>query len=105
MPHNSMVQECIELCIQCHQTCVDTLDYCIRNDHTAPSHLRILLDTTEICQTTANFLMRNSDIHRGVCAACASTCRACASSCAQFDDEIIAQCARSCLECADSCDE
>src|SRR6516162_1479562 len=106
MPHDPTVQKCIEICTQCHEACLETLSHCLRSGHTAPSHLRILMDCAEICQTSANFLMRNSDVHRELCAACAAACTACASSCLQFvGDVAMKPCEEICRECADACTE
>ena len=106
MPHDPKVQRCIELCTQCHEACMETLSHCVRSGHSSPSHLRILLDCAEICQTSANCLIRNSDVHRQVCAACAAACEACASSCRQFvADEEMKRCEEICRECAEACSE
>lgn len=106
MPHDARVQKCIELCMRCHEACLETLNHCIRSGHSAPAHVRILLDCAEICQTSANILIRNSDVHRPVCAACAAACEACASSCRQFvGDEIMKNCGEICRECAQACNE
>src|SRR5262245_976651 len=104
MPHDPSVQRCIEICTLCHEACLETLSHCLRSGHTAPSHLRILLDCAEICQTNANLLIRNSDVHRPVCAACAAACTACASSCVQFlGDEDMKRCGEICRQCAEAC--
>jgi hypothetical protein len=104
MPHDPSVQRCIRICVECHEACLEALSICVNAGHAAPAHVRILLDCAEICQTSANFLMRNSDLHRQVCTACASTCAACASSCVQFpDDEAMKRCAEICLRCAEEC--
>jgi hypothetical protein len=107
MPHDPSVQKCIDVCTRCHGVCLETLNYCLAGSgHIAPSHIRILLDCAEICQTSANFLVRNSDVHRQVCAACAATCMACASSCTQLTgDEVMERCALTCRQCADTCQE
>ena len=106
MPHDPNVQRCIETCTKCHEACLETPSLCLRSGHTAPAHLRILLDCAEICQTSANVLIRNSDVHRQVCAACAATCAAAASSCLQFlGDEDMKRCEEICRQCAEACSE
>jgi hypothetical protein len=94
-------------CTRCHEACLETLSLCLtRSGHSPPSHVRILLDCAEICQTSTDFLIRNSDIHRQVCAACAATCLACASSCAQFvGDDDMKCCEEICRQCAEACNE
>jgi hypothetical protein len=107
MPHDFSIQKCIQLCTHCHEVCLETLSDCLRRpEHVAPSHIRILLDCSEMCQTSANFLIRNSDVHRQACAACAAACLACASSCSQFvGDEAMKRCLEACRQCAEACSE
>jgi hypothetical protein len=106
MPHDPSIEKCIQSCTRCHRVCLEAINYCLIHGHIAPSHLRILLDCAEICATAANFVTRNSDVHRQVCTACAAACRACASSCMQYKDDAIMQaCAQICLECADVCEQ
>jgi hypothetical protein len=82
--HDEM-QECIEECLNCHAVCTMTLQHCIATggDHTEVNLIGILLDCAEICQTSANFMLRGSPYHVVTCASCAELCRACeeAESC------------------------
>ena len=66
----------------------------------------VLLDCAEMCQTSANFMLRGSPFHVISCAACADICRACAEACRAFpDDEQLAHCADVCEACAEQCEE
>ena len=97
---------CIEVCIDCHKACTQTVHYCMQQGgmHAEPEHLRLMLDCAEICQTSANFMMRGSDLHVHTCAACAEVCTRCAESCARMGDDLrMAACAEMCRRCADSC--
>jgi hypothetical protein len=68
--------------------------------------VRLLLDCAEICQTSANFMLRESDLHGVTCRASADECEACAQACAKFEgDEIMQACAETCRGCAESCRE
>ncbi|HWG90609.1 MAG TPA: four-helix bundle copper-binding protein [Candidatus Thermoplasmatota archaeon] len=99
---------CIEACTTCHQVCLETVQYCLQKggEHASPEHLRLLLDCAEICETSANFMIRGSDHHGVTCGACAEVCVACAESCeALGDDEQMRRCAEACRTCADSCQE
>lgn len=70
------------------------------------SHLALMLDCVEICQTSANFMLRNSALHRRTCGVCAEICDMCAMDCQRFaDDAQMQACADACRRCAASCRE
>lgn len=105
---NKDVEECIENCQECHQTCVELLTYCVEkgDKHTDPEHIRVLRDCAEICQTSANFMLRGSNLHSLVCGICAEICRKCSESCEKFeDDDKMRICAEMCKKCAATCKE
>ena len=102
------LQSCIDLCQHCHEICVETLTHCLEKggDHAEPNHVGLMLDCAEICQTSANFMMRESNLHIEVCRACAAICARCAEDCAKFEnDEEMALCAEACRACAAACRE
>lgn len=104
--HDDM-QECIEECLNCHAVCTMTLQHCIASGgiHTEVNLIGLVLDCAEICQTSANYMLRGSPYHVITCAACAELCRACEDACrAVPDDEQLAHCADVCAGCADVCD-
>jgi hypothetical protein len=104
--HDDM-DACIEACLQCHVVCTMTAQYCLTQGgaHADVSHVGLLLDCAEMCQTSANFMMRGSPYHELTCSVCAEVCRACASSCRSFeDDENMVHCAEVCDECAEACE-
>ena len=107
MPMGAMtVQDCVESCLRSHSACLETATYCLEKGgmHTAAAHLTLLLDCAEICQTTANSMLRRSPQHAVLCAACAQICDACAQSCEVIgDDEEMRRCAKTCRDCAASC--
>ena len=100
------VLACIQQCVDCHKACTETTTYCLQTGgpHREPNHIRLLLDCAEICQTSANFMMRGSDLHHHTCAACAEICDRCADDCDHMpDDTRMAACATVCRRCADAC--
>lgn len=103
----SDMQQCIDNCLDCHAICLETIPYCLSTggDHAEPSHIRLLLDCAEICQTCANFMLRASELHQQVCSVCAEVCEQCADDCDRIDpnDEQMAACAETCRTCAESC--
>jgi hypothetical protein len=101
------MRRCIDLCLECHSVCLETITHCLHmgGEHTEPHHLRLMMDCAEICQTSANFMLRGSDLHGMTCAICADICERCAEDCEQFDDAQMEECAEVCRRCADSCQE
>jgi hypothetical protein len=102
------MQQCIQLCQDCHALCVQTVGHCLTlgGRHATPDHIRVLLDCAEICETTAHYLLRESPLHARVCGFCADVCRQCADSCQQAagEDQMVKQCVEMCRRCAKSCD-
>ncbi len=100
------MQRCIKDCLDCQAACLRTLTHCLTvgGKHAAPDHIQLLLDCAEICQTSANFMLRGSPLHGRLCAVCAGVCEACAVDCEQFpDDQEMQSCAELCHACASSC--
>lgn len=106
IPMTKEVEQCLTNCTDCHSICVEMLTYCVEkgNKHTDPAHIRLLRDCAEICQTTANFILRGSKLHGLTCRACAEICMRCAEDCEKFtDDDKMKMCAELCRRCAESC--
>lgn len=99
------LQQCIDACSECSQVCTETVAYCLEQGgaHARADHVRLLLDCAEICQTSANYMSRGSDLHAETCAVCADVCDRCAQACASFEDEQMRRCADVCRRCAESC--
>ena len=100
------LQECIEECLQCHAVCTMTVQHCLvkGGEHAEVDIVGVLLDCAEICQTSANFMLRGSPYHALTCTTCATICQVCAEACASVDDdEQLAHCAEVCTSCAESC--
>jgi hypothetical protein len=100
------IQQCIQTCIECHRICTETIVHCLAKGgrHADVGHIRLLADCADICHTSAEFMMRRSDLHTGVCMVCADVCDRCAHDCDGLkDDERMAVCAAICRQCAQSC--
>ena len=102
------MQQCIDECTRCHNVCLATASYCLElgGKDADPAHIGLLLDCAEICQTSANFMLRSSERHGLTCRVCADICGACAESCDRMGkgDEKLAQCAEECRRCQRSCE-
>jgi hypothetical protein len=105
---NDEMQKCIQLCQECHALCTQTVVHCLKlgGRHAAPEHISLLLDCAQICETTAQYLLRGSSLHERMCGLCAEVCRQCGQNCVQVagDDQMVKQCAEMCRRCADSCE-
>src|SRR5437763_16193394 len=98
--------DCIRRCGDCHRACVETNIYCLQQGgkHSEANHIRLLMDCAQICQASADFMLRGSDLHTLTCAACAEICERCGEDCARMsDDNRMAACAEECRRCAESC--
>ncbi len=105
---DQQMQDCIAECQRCHNTCTETITHCLEmgGDHVEPSHIGLLMDCAEICQTSANFMLRMSDFHGETCGVCAAVCERCADDCESFgEDEMMQKCAATCRSCARMCHE
>lgn len=98
------MQQCIQECLNCHRVCLqEAMNHCLEmgGKHTEANHFRLMINCAEICQTSANFLLSNSPLHKRTCAVCAEVCEACAQSCERVGD--MAECVEACRRCAESC--
>jgi hypothetical protein len=105
---NAEMQKCIDSCTNCAAVCLETGTYCLEQGgkHAGSHHVGLLQSCADICETSARFMIRESELHTATCRACAVVCDACAKSCEQFgNDEMMSRCAEVCRECAESCRE
>lgn len=104
---NKDVQQCIQNCLDCHSICLNTaVTYCLKmgGAHAEQDHIRLMLDCADICQTSANFMLRGSNLHAHTCGVCAQLCQRCAESCERMgDDAQMKACAEMCRRCAETC--
>src|SRR3546814_20912787 len=55
------LDECVDSCIASHRMCLETALYCTAQGapaHIEATHIALLLDCAELCQTTANSMLR-----------------------------------------------
>ena len=100
------MRECIDACLKCSAVCTETVRHCLEmgGKHAEAQHVTIMTDCAEICQTSANFMLRGSAAHVETCSTCAAICRACEDSCRQLGGERMVHCADECAKCAESCE-
>src|SRR5260221_13556884 len=101
------MEQCIENFTTCHATCILTIQHCLGRGgrHAGRDHIRLLADCAQICRTSADFMIRGSDLHPLTCGVCAEICQRCAEDCEQLadGDAEMRRCADTCRRCAESC--
>ena len=99
------MNECIDNCTQCHDICLETINYCLTKGgvHAAPEHIALLATCADTCATSADAMLRGASVHDVVCGACAEICRQCADACDAMNDPEMTRCAEVCRRCAESC--
>lgn len=108
-PPTHLMERCIDNCLNCHRICLETAALHFRGE--APKSLpealiRLLIDCADICRTSADFMVRGSDMHAHICRACAAVCDGCAEECDRLgQDPHMAACVEACRRCAESCRE
>ncbi|WP_437656805.1 four-helix bundle copper-binding protein [Sorangium sp. So ce1182] len=106
--HNKAFQDTAQAAQNCQSVCVQSIQHCLEmgGSHVEPSHMQLLQDCAEICETTATMLLRSSLQHNQVTAACATICELCAQSCDRFaGDPQMKACADECRHCAAACQQ
>lgn len=104
--NTEQIEKCKELCWRSRDTCQTTLfthRLQMGDEYVAEAHVKIMIDCIEMCQLSADFITRESDMHVISCAACADVCDRCAVSCEQIGGDHMLACADICRECADAC--
>ncbi len=100
------MQQCIDNCQNCHTVCLETIAHCLEvgGEHASTDHIKLLQDCVQICQTSADFMVRMSKHHPQICGVCADICEACAKECESMADgaEFMQRCADACRKCAES---
>ena len=99
---------CIQACLDCYRHCQHTaLTHCLEmgGEHVEPDHFRLMMDCAEICDTSADFLLRGSERHPETCRICGDICKRCAEECMRLagNDDAMLRCADFCVACAESC--
>lgn len=106
MSASTGMQQCIEICQSCHSTCLHCIQHCLKKGgkHAAADHIRLMADCVQICQVSADFMLRGSPLHMRTCGVCAIVCDECAKDCERIaDDDMMKKCADTCRRCAESC--
>jgi hypothetical protein len=106
MINSAGLREVARLCWECRTECQRALfNHCLIKGgrHAEAEHVKLMTDCIQICQITADFITRDSELYDEICAACAEVCFACAESCESLGDEDMDNCAEICRRCATAC--
>lgn len=96
----------MDACHECHVTCLHmAMNHCLEmgGRHAEPQHLKLMMDSAQICAVAIDFTARKSEHQQHICRECAEICRACAASCEQLEG--MEDCAAACRKCAKSCEK
>ncbi|WP_377369060.1 four-helix bundle copper-binding protein [Phenylobacterium ferrooxidans] len=105
-PHAMSMDDCVTLCVASHRSCLTSARHVLEQPQlNAPAELVALLqDCAELCQTTANSMVRGAPTHTLLCGACADLCAACAQACDAYkNDTVLTLCAVTCRDCGAAC--
>jgi uncharacterized membrane protein len=75
--------DCIDDCVASHRMCLETAAWLTKQGGASAtaSLIAMLNDCAELCQATANSMLRESSLHTILCRACADGCERCAREC------------------------
>lgn len=99
-------QVCIQNCVHCHLICRQMVQHSLQMGgvYAEASHVRLFEDCSEICEVTADFMLRESNHYRKLCAVCIEACDATSERCRRFpEDTRMAACAAACEETSRVC--
>jgi hypothetical protein len=101
------IKECLIDCMDCYKTVTETMLICLNTGgkYAEIEQLNLLIDCAKICNTNADFILRNSNYYPQTCGITADICDECADICERFDDNFMKECTRVCRRCAESCRE
>jgi Domain of Unknown Function (DUF326) len=99
---------CISVCGDCHDTCAETIGFCLARggDQAASSRITALADCKQLCDLTRDVLLRGSPLAPRASDLCADACIRSARACEEAGGEnsMLERCADACRRCADACE-
>lgn len=100
------MREAIRECTSCAIAAKEALTFSLAHgaEHAEADHLRLLMDCAQICQTSADFLLRASPLNGDICRACAIVCRAVGADASDIGTPELLRLAEHCRACATACD-
>ena len=103
---NQKYQTCIDACNDCFEAC----EFCATSDlreqdvKSMARCIQLNRDCANICSIASQFMSRDSEYSKKICAICADVCDECAQECEKYTDmEHCKLCAQACRRCAEEC--
>lgn len=98
------MRQSIQNCDDCSTLCLEAVSHCLQIE-SGYIDMNILLACAEMCQTTSNVMMLNSQLQTQLAALCVEACETCADHLEQrgYADEQLLACAEMCRRCAETC--
>ena len=106
MERSKQIEECIQHCIKCFQGCTEGIPHCLDKGgkHAEPSHIKLMMETADMCNINASFLLQEAKHAKEHCKLCATVCEDCSEACGSFsDDSKMKMMSENLKKCADSC--
>lgn len=101
MNKDNFVAECME----CHRLCMEAVTYCLRQggDYAEEKHVTLLLNSSQISITAADFMIRGCENLAELCEVAAFICERTVISCQRWadTDPVRKQCMNQCSRCAE----
>ena len=98
---------CISVCGDCHDTCAETIGYCLTQggEHARSPRIIALVDCQQLCDVTRDVLLRGSALAPRTIDLCAEACARSASACEDGggEDPMLERCADACRRCEGAC--
>jgi hypothetical protein len=101
MNKDTFVAECMER----HRLCLEAVTHCLRQggDYAEESHIKLLLNCSQICMTAADFMIRGCENLHELCEIAAFVCERTVVSCQRWadTDPVLKQCMEQCSRCGE----
>jgi hypothetical protein len=98
-------KSCVDACDDAHRLCTETAIHAMQQGGAAWETIQLLLDTADIAETAADFMLRSSRQHHLVCGVAAEITDKCANVCEAMaaDDLRMRECSEACRRAATLC--
>ena len=101
------IQQTIEDCLDAYAIAKETISYSLQQggDVARGELIVTLLTCSDVCRSTAEFIVIEAALRSSSCGFCAIVCDFAAEQCERFEDEQLTACAEAMRNCAQSCRE
>ncbi|MER5621900.1 four-helix bundle copper-binding protein [Streptosporangium sp. NPDC002544] len=103
---NPQVQKSIDMCLESHSRCEQTMTYCLMQGGRYADMALIgpLMDCADMTRLCADMMMRQSPMAKEMATMCAKAANKCADACMSMEnDPMMKECADACRAWAEAC--